>query len=64
MVAVLTVNRYSACEKSVEDNFFTMSETTRSHGGLLVPEELGHPICVKYYPYTKKAFLTNVDYYG
>ncbi len=47
-----------------EDNFFSMNENTRSHGRLVVLEERGEPLAVKYEPYTKTAFLTNVDYYG
>jgi hypothetical protein len=47
-----------------EDNFFTMSESVRSHGRLIVLEEPGQPTTIKYDPYTKTAFLVNVDYYG
>ncbi len=47
-----------------EDNFYTMSESVRSHGRLIVLEEPGQPLTVKYEPYTKTAFLVNVDYYG
>ena len=47
-----------------EDNFYTMSENTRSHGRIVVMEEPRQPLNVKYDPYTKTAFLTNVDYYG
>ncbi len=47
-----------------EDNFYTMSENTRSHGRLIVLEEPDQPAAVKYDPYTKTAFLTNIDYYG
>jgi hypothetical protein len=47
-----------------EDNFYAMSENTRSHGRLIVVEEQGQPMTVKYEPLTKTAFLTNVDYYG
>jgi hypothetical protein len=47
-----------------EDNFYTMSENTRSHGRLIVINEPNEPLSVKYDPYTKTAFLTNVDYYG
>jgi hypothetical protein len=47
-----------------EDNFYTMSENTRSHGRLIVLEETGQPMSIKYDPYTKTAFLVNVDYYG
>jgi hypothetical protein len=47
-----------------EDNFFTMGENTRSHGRLIVLEEPNQPISIKYDPYTKTAFLVNVDYYG
>jgi hypothetical protein len=47
-----------------EENFYTMSENTRSHGRLIVLEEPDQPISIKYDPYTKTAFLINVDYYG
>jgi hypothetical protein len=47
-----------------EDNFYTMSEDVRSHGRLIVLEEPGQQMMVKYDPYTKTAFLVNVDYYG
>jgi hypothetical protein len=47
-----------------EDNFYTMGENTRSHGRLIVLTEPGQPLSVKYDPYTKTAFLINVDYYG
>ena len=47
-----------------EDNFYSMSEDTRSHGRLIVLKQKGKRMTVKYDPYTKTAFLTNVDYYG
>lgn len=47
-----------------EDSFYSMSEDTRSHGRLIVLGEKGKKLSVKYDPYTKTAFLTNVDYYG
>ncbi len=47
-----------------DDNFYTMSEDTRSHGRLIVLEESGQGLSVRYDPYTKTAFLVNVDYYG
>lgn len=47
-----------------DENFYTMSEEVRSHGRLIVLEEPGKEMCVKYDPYTKTAFLFNVDYYG
>jgi hypothetical protein len=47
-----------------EDNFYTMSENIRSHGRLIVLEEPGQSISIKYDPYTKTVFLINVDYYG
>jgi hypothetical protein len=47
-----------------DDNFFSMDENTRSHGRLVVLEKAGEPMIVKYEPYTKTAFLVNVDYYG
>lgn len=47
-----------------EDNFFTADENNRSHGRLVVVEEPGQPLSVKYDPYTKTAFLVNIDYYG
>jgi len=47
-----------------EDNFYSMSENTRSHGRIIVVEESGQPLTVKYDAYTKTAFLFNVVYYG
>jgi hypothetical protein len=47
-----------------EDNFYSANETNRSHGRLIVLTEPGEPFSVKYDPYTKTAFLLNVDYYG
>ena len=47
-----------------EDNFYTMDENMRSHGRLVVLKEPSGELSVKYDPYTKTAFLTNVDYYG
>jgi hypothetical protein len=47
-----------------EDNFYTANENNRSHGRLVVLSEPGQPLSVKYDPYTKTAFLINVDYYG
>jgi hypothetical protein len=47
-----------------EDNFYAMAENIRSHGRLIVLEEPSEPMTIKYDPYTKTAFLTNVDYYG
>src|SRR5665647_943116 len=47
-----------------EDNFFTANENNRSHGRLIVLSQPGQPFSVKYDPYTKTAFLINVDYYG
>jgi hypothetical protein len=51
-------------KNSWEDNFFSMNENTRSHGRLVVLEQKSEPLTVKYEPYTKTAFLFNVDYYG
>ena len=48
----------------LEDNFYSMSENVRSHGRLIVLEEPEQKMTVKYDPYTKTAFLINVDYYG
>jgi hypothetical protein len=39
-----------------EDNFYTMSEDVRSHGRLIVLEEPGQQMTVKYDPYTKNGF--------
>jgi hypothetical protein len=47
-----------------EDNFYSMSENVRSHGRLIVLEEPGQPMSIQYDPFTKTAFLINVDYYG
>ena len=47
-----------------EDNFYSANEASRSHGRLIVISEPNQPLKVKYDPYTKTAFLINVDYYG
>jgi len=47
-----------------DENFYSMSEDVRSHGRLIVLEEPGKGLSVKYEPYTKTAFLFNVNYYG
>ena len=53
-----------ATKNKWEDNFFSANENNRSHGRLIVLSEPGQPFSVKYDPYTKTAFLINVDYYG
>ena len=47
-----------------DDNFYTTDENLRSHGRLIVLKDKSGKLDVKYDPYTKTAFLTNVDYYG
>jgi len=47
-----------------DDNFYSMAESIRSHGRLVVLEEPGQPLSVRYEPLTNTAFLVNVDYYG
>jgi hypothetical protein len=47
-----------------EDNFYSANENTRSHGRLVVLNEPKQPLSIQYDPYTKTAFLINVDYYG
>jgi hypothetical protein len=47
-----------------EDNFFSANENSRSHGRLIVITDLKQPSSVRYDPYTKTAFLVNIDYYG
>lgn len=47
-----------------EDNFYTMDENIRSHGRLVVLRDKSGKLDVKYDPYSKTAFLTNVGYYG
>jgi hypothetical protein len=47
-----------------EDNFYSANENTRSHGRLVVLNEPNQPLSIQYDPYTKTAFLINVDYYG
>ncbi len=47
-----------------EDNFYSANENNRSHGRLIVLSHPNEPMSVKYDPYTKTAFLINVDYYG
>ena len=53
-----------ATKNKWEDNFYSSDENTRSHGRLIVLSKPGSPFSVKYDPYTKTAFLFNVDYYG
>jgi hypothetical protein len=53
-----------ATKNKWEDNFFSANENNRSHGRLIVLSQPGQPFSVKYDPYTKTAFLINVDYYG
>jgi hypothetical protein len=53
-----------ATKNKWEDNFFTANENNRSHGRLIVLSHPGQPFSIKYDPYTKTAFLINVDYYG
>jgi hypothetical protein len=53
-----------ATKNKWEDNFFTANENNRSHGRLIVLLKPNQPFSVKYDPYTKTAFLINVDYYG
>jgi len=47
-----------------EDNFYSANENMRSHGRLIVVNEPGQPLSVRYDFYTKTAFLVNVNYYG
>ena len=53
-----------ATKNKWEDNFFSANENNRSHGRLIVLSKPGQPFSIKYDPYTKTAFLINVDYYG
>lgn len=61
-IKLLTDLRY--VKEKWEDNFYPMSASVRSHGRLLVMEEEGRPLTVKYDPLSKTAILINVDYYG
>jgi hypothetical protein len=47
-----------------EDNFYSMSESVRSHGRLVVLNDPEQETGVKYDPLTRTAFLFNIDYYG
>ncbi|MDW5564318.1 MAG: hypothetical protein SA339_13970 [Methanomassiliicoccus sp.] len=47
-----------------EDNFYSMSESVRSHGRLVVLNDPGQGTGVRYDPLTRTAFLFNIDYYG
>jgi hypothetical protein len=51
-------------KNELEDNFCSANENTCSHGRLVVLKEPDQPLSVKYDPYTKTAFLINVDSYG
>jgi hypothetical protein len=68
------IDIYGCCIKLLTDsnhikdewevNFFSANENNRSHGRLIVVTEPKEPFSIKYDPYTKTAFLINVDYYG
>jgi hypothetical protein len=47
-----------------ENNFYSMSESVRSHGRLIVLNDPEQRMVVKYDPLTHMAFLFNIDYYG
>ena len=47
-----------------EDNFYSMSESVRSHGRLIVLNDAEQEMGVRYDPLTRTAFLFNIDYYG
>jgi len=47
-----------------EDNFYSMSESVRSHGRLVVLDDPEQEMGVRYDPLTRTAFLFNIDYYG
>jgi len=47
-----------------EDNFYSMSETVRSHGRIICLDDPARPLEVLYEPGTRTAFLFNFDYYG
>ena len=48
-----------------EDNFYSMSQNIRSHGRLVVCNDLSYPSdTVLFDPHAKTAFLLNVTYYG
>jgi len=61
-IKLLTDSEY--VKERWDDNFYSMSEDVRSHGRIIMMEEPGEELSVKYDPYTKTAFLVNVDYYG
>ena len=61
---VKLLTEIEAVKSEWEENFYAMGENTRSHGRLIVLEEPDQPVTIKYDPYTKTAFLVNVDYYG
>jgi len=47
-----------------EESFYPMSASIRSHGRLIVTNEIGEGQQILYDPFSKTAFLVNVDYYG
>ncbi len=62
-IKLLTGSR--AVKDRWEENFFAMSQSTRSHGRLYVLEDPGEPEdTVLYDAQTKTAFLLNLGYYG
>jgi hypothetical protein len=61
-IKILTDNQQT--KDKWEDNFYSANENNRSHGRLIVLDEPDQPFSIKYDPYTKTAFLLNVNYYG
>ena len=47
-----------------DNNFYSMSESVRSHGRLIVLNDPDQRAGVRYDPLTRTAFLFNIDYYG
>jgi hypothetical protein len=61
------VQLYTADRDHMEmwtDNFYAMSDHTRSHARLFCVTEPGAEMKVFFEPYTNTAFLINFDYYG
>jgi len=61
-IKLLTDSKY--VKERWEENFYPMSAHVRSHGRIVVTEEKSEKQRVFYDPFSKTAFLINVDYYG
>jgi hypothetical protein len=61
-IKLLTLDKKE--KETWEDNFHMMSETTRSHGRVVVLHDASREQIVLYERFSRTAFVFNIDYYG